>query len=239
MATLIEGFEELSREAKIQIFSYYRRELYKASLYITCKDLLDYSDINERTHMPMIAALEDITKRKLIVMPRGTFKSSIGVVGYSIWRLLSDPNLRILIDSEKYDNSKNFIREIKGKLEDEKLASLFGEFKSDKNWSEGSITIKQRTKVRKESSVTASGVSANKTGQHYDLIICDDMNSDKNSGTKEACQKIVDHYRLNTSILEPGGTMVVIGTRYSANDLIQFIIDKEVADTGLLERVIT
>lgn len=205
-----------------------QRDVYRESLYWTCMHLLDYAEITFKTHGRMIEVLESESRRKLICLPRGCFKSSIGVVGFPIWCLLRDPNKRILIDSEKYENSKNFIREIKGKFESEKMVSLFGLARSETNWAEGSITIKQRNQVLKESSITASGVAANKTGQHYDIIIHDDMNSDKNSTTPEMRKKVIDHYRLNMSILEPNGTIVVIGTRYAADDLIGWILENEI-----------
>lgn len=200
---------------------------YKHSLFHTCKYLLNMQDVNERTHMEMITALEEPTKRKLIVMPRGSLKSSVGVVGYSIWLLLNNPNLRILIDSAVYTNSKNFIREIRAHLESDKLVSLFGEFKTQ-NWSEGELTINQRTKVLKEASITASGVGASKVGQHYDVVLHDDLNVDKNSGSTELCQKVLDHYKLNISIAEPDAIIAVIGTRYSAQDVIEYILRNEI-----------
>lgn len=206
---------------------------YKNSLYLTCKDLLEYSDLTRRTHGEIIDALEAPTKRKLICVPRGTFKSSIGVVGYSIWLLLRNPDLRILIDSEIYENSKNFIREIRGKLELPRMIQLFGSFKSNQ-WAEGSITIAQRKKILKESSITASGVGTGKTGQHYDVIIHDDLNSAKNSDTPEQRVKVVNHYKLNTSILEPHGIMVIIGTRYAADDAIGWVMENEIKPQGLL-----
>lgn len=177
--------------------------------------------------MDMVRALEAPTKRKLIVMPRGTFKSSVGVVGYSIWLLINNPNLRILIDSEKYENSKNFIREIKGKLEDKLVTDVFGQFRG-KNWNEGEITIAHRTANLKEASITASGVGAGKTGQHYDVIIHDDLNTEENSQNPEQRKKILRHYQMNTSILEPDGTLVVIGTRYAIDDVIGVILENEV-----------
>lgn len=203
------------------------REEFRQSLFKTAQTMLGYSDITRHTHGEMIEALEAPTERKLIVMPRGTFKSSIGVVAYSIWLLLRNPDLRILIDSEKYENSKNFIREIKGKLTDPYVTQLFGEFRGE-NWTEGSITIRQRTKVLKESSLTASGIGAGKTGQHYDVILADDYNSPQNSENPEQRQKVIAHYKMNTSILDPGGTMVIIGTRYSIDDIPGIILDNEV-----------
>lgn len=203
-------------------------EIYKNSLFKTCKYLLGYEQITEFTHGPITDCLEAPTKRKLICVPRGTFKSTIGVIGYSIWRLINNPDLRILIDSEIYTNSKNFLREIKAHLQSERLINLFGQFESESNWTEGEITIKQRKKNLKEASITCSGIGATKVSQHFDLIIHDDMNSDNNSNTLEGRKKVINHYRMNTSILEPDGEIVVIGTRYSEDDLIGWILKTEI-----------
>ena len=86
----------------------------------------------------------------------------------------------------------------------------------------------KRSKILKESSIVASGIGANKTSQHFDIIIHDDMNSHKNSQTAEQRKKVIDHYRLNHSILEPNGTLVIIGTRYAADDLIGHILENEI-----------
>lgn len=138
--------------------------------------------------------------------------------------MLKNPNERILLDSEIYTNSKNFLREIKGHLEGEEITELFGQFKTDNCWSESEIIIKQRTKVLKEASITAGGIGTEKTGQHYDTIICDDLNSPNNSGTKEGCEKVIQHFRFLKSILEPGGKLVLVGTRYSELDAISFVL---------------
>jgi len=59
------------------------------------------------------------------------------------------------------------------------------------------------------------------------LIIADDLSSYDNCKTPEHAQKVIDHYRLYTSLLDPGGEIVVIGTRYSEIDIIGFIIENE------------
>lgn len=198
--------------------------LYKNSLAITAKYLLGYKDITKFTHKDTVDALQGPSKRKLIIMPRGTFKSSITSVAYPIWLLLNNPNLRIMLDGELYSNSKNFLREIKGHLLRPELTSIFGTFKDESCWNEGEILIRQRTKVLKEASITASGIGSEKTGQHYDVIICDDLNSPSNSNTEEGRQKVIDHFRYNISILEPEGILVVVATRYSELDLPGFIL---------------
>lgn len=204
-----------------------QREIYKHSLFETCH-LLGLKDVNWQTHGKVIRALESRRTRKLIVMPRGTFKSSICSVAYPIWCLLRDPDERILLDSELYSNSKNFLREIKMHLASTALTDIFGEFRNPACWNEGEIIIAQRNRVIKEASITASGIGAEKTGQHYDRIIIDDLNSPSNSHTKEGQEKVLMHYKYNTSILEPNGTMAIVGTRYAEGDTIGYALRNEV-----------
>lgn len=203
------------------------RAEYRGSLYKTCKGLLGYKDLNLRTHGKAIAALESNRERTLLVLPRGCLKSSLGVVGYSIWLILNNPNIRILIDSEVYTNSKNFLREIRAHLENPRLTSIFGDFVGP-TWAEGEIIVKQRTKSLKEATIVCSGIEKILVGQHFDAVIFDDVNSNKNSATEEGRQKVIDHYKMTMAILDPGGKVVVIGTRYSSSDLIQHIIDNEI-----------
>lgn len=200
-----------------------KQDEFKSDLFGLCH-YLGFKDVTWPTHGPTITILEAPSKRKLIVVPRGSLKSSIGCVAYPIQCLLQDFNHRILLDSELYTNSKNFIREITGHLMDYKLTSLYGTFYNKKNWNEGEITIKQRTKIYKEASITAGGIGTTKVGQHYTIIIGDDYNSDKNSASVEGRKKVIDHFRYNMSILEPGGTYVVIATRYAEDDVPGFIL---------------
>lgn len=201
----------------------------RGSLYLTAKILLGFKDVNLNTHGEIIEALQSKSQRKLICVPRGCLKSSLACVAYPVWLLINNPNLRILIDSELYTNSKNFLREIKSHLTSSKLTSIFGEFRADP-WNEGEVTISQRSKSSPQASITAGGVETQKTGQHFDVIIADDLNSEKNTNSPENAQKVVDHYRYNISILDPRGIYVVIGTRYAANDVIGHILTNEETD---------
>ncbi len=226
---LIHKISKLSEKEQNHILA----EHYRSSLFDFAKFCMGYKDLSWRTHKDMIDALESDVHRCLIVMPRGSLKSSLGVTAFSIWSLIRNPNERILIDSEVYTNSKNFIREIKQYLESERIIKLFGQFKGPV-WSESEITIAQRTHPYKEASVTAGGVGTIKVGQHYSLDIKDDLNSNKNSQTEEQRQKVIRHYQMSTSILDPGGRQIVIGTRYSSDDVIGWILKNEIG-TSLIK----
>ena len=203
------------------------RQAYLDDLFLFAKYCLKYKDLTTGTHLPIARALQADTHYKLICVPRGTFKSSISSVAFPIWLLEHNPNLRILLDSELYKNSKNFLREIKGHYEhNEEFKRLFGD-RRGVLWGESEITVSTRTKHLKEPSIACSGIGAGKTSQHYDVIIADDLSSYLNCRNPDVASKTIDHYRLYTSLLDPGGTVVVIGTRYSEIDIIGFIIENE------------
>lgn len=225
---LTHNLSDYPEHIQIQFRLEKARQKYKADLYNLATGPLGYEQMTEFTHGPICDTLMSKSKKKLIVVPRGTFKSTICSVSYPIWLLLNDPNHRILLDSELYTNSSRLLREIKGHLESSVMIKLFGAFKGDQVWNDTEIIINQRTKIYKEGSITCSGVGAQKTGQHYSAIVADDLNSLDNSMSVEQRQKIIDHYRLYISLLDPGGTLVVVGTRYSQGDLIGYLLDNEI-----------
>lgn len=227
---LLKEIEKRPPEVALEALRLALRSEFQRSLYLTCRFLMGYRDINWHTHGGAIEILEDPSiLRKLLVMPRGTLKSSL-LKGYCVWSMLRNPNIREMWDSHKFEHSCNEIKEIRNKLQDRLITLVFGEFKSDETWSTSEITIRQRTAIKREATLTASGIGANKVGSHFDLMIHDDMNTDKNSGTPELRKKIIDHYKLNTAILDPGGIIVVCGTRYAADDLIGWIIENQIGE---------
>lgn len=226
---MIQALKGLNKNEQTSVITNALQLAYKQSLFLTAKHLLGYREITERTHGEIIECLQSASKQKLICVPRGCFKSSIGSVSYPIWLLMNNPDLRILIDSELYENSKNFLREIKAHLQSDDFINVFGDWKSS-TWNEGEIIIKPRTRNKKEASITCGGIGTQKTSQHYEVIIADDLNSQKNSLTIENRMKIIDHFRRYTSLLEPDGTLVVIGTRYASDDCIGYILQEEGLD---------
>ena len=203
-------------------------------LFLLAKHALGYRDLDWSVHHECIRALESDAKKKLVVMPRGSFKSSLGSVAYPIWRLIRDPDLTILLDSELYTNSKNLLREIKGHIASSSFISIFGNLVGDK-WDEGEIIVSTRKRNRKEASITVGGIGTTKVGQHYDLIIGDDYNSVQNSDSPEKCQKVVDHFKYNLNILNPGGEYLIIGTRYAELDVIGFLLSTVLEEKFLAE----
>ena len=206
-----------------------KRQLYDDSFYHFSKYCLGggFSQFVPRVQGAICQALQEPTTRKLVCVPRGTLKSTIASVAYPIWRITKNPNIRILLDSELYSNSKNFLREIKGHIQgNQEFINCYGDLVGPL-WNEGEIIVKGRTRSLKEPTIACSGIGAGKTSQHYDLIIADDLSSYQNTMNPDVAKKTLDHYKLYQSLLDPGGTIVIIGTRYSEIDIIGFVIENE------------
>ena len=204
------------------------------SLFFVAKEICGYKDIVEHCHLDVCHGLQRDTKRKLITMPRGTFKSSITSVAYPIWLLINNPNLRIMIDSEKHSNAVNYLREIKAHMKSRKFTRLFGDWEGT-IWRDDEILVNCRTQVKKESSIFVSGIGSEQTGKHMDIIIADDLCSPTNTKSKELQQKTIEHYKMFTSLLDPGGTIAVIGTRYSEGDIIGWIMREQLGIDSVKE----
>lgn len=181
----------------------------------------------------------------LLLMPRGTFKSSVVTIGFALQMMLIDQDIRILIDSETFSKAKAFLAEIKGHLESnekyrEVYHHIYGSYPDAKRktdlWSDSQLNISSRKRARKEPTISCGGVDVTKNGMHYDLIIMDDLHSELNTANKDQIDKVVQHYKLAYSLLDPGKPLIVIGTRWDYNDVYQHILDNESDNFNIMIR---
>jgi phage terminase large subunit-like protein len=201
-------------------------------LYYFDKHILGYKDMRPRTHKPVCIFSSDPNRRKKhIELARGNFKSSVVTIGLSLQRVAQNPDIRILIDNEVYANSKSFLREIKGHMENKRVLELYPQLEPNKRindgFTESSVIVKARTRALKEPTISCAGLDQIKVGMHYDLIIMDDLVSPRTCTTKEQMDKVVEHYKLALSLLEPGGEIIIIGTRYHYSDLYGYLLENE------------
>lgn len=181
----------------------------------------------------------------LALMPRGTLKTSMVTIGLTCQFFLNYSEERVLIDSETVTKASNFLAEIKGHFEGNDLyRKLFfvtwGVMPQPKNkaarWSNSALELAHRKTARKEASIEVSGVDVTKNGMHYDLIIFDDLHSEINTATKEQIEKVINHFKLSYSLLDPGCPVMVVGTRWTYTDLYQYIIDERKASFNFITR---
>lgn len=168
-------------------------------------------------------------KKKLILIPRGHLKSTLITIGYSTQQIINNPNVRILILNATWQLAVDFLTEIKNNLtKNEKLIELYGELaQNPTEWAQDRITIQRSASNIKGPTVWASGIDGNLTGSHPDLIIMDDVVSRDNTQTIEQIEKVKLRYKDALDLLEPGGQLIVIGTRYTYADFYSWILDPD------------
>ena len=184
--------------------------------------------LNKEFHGQLCDFLQLKHSEKLVLCPRGHLKSTLGTVGYALWRIVRDPDIRILIANYKHENAKAFLHQIKSEMMMNQyfqlyFAYLIPDLKKVK-WNENQITVR-RNKNLKEATIEVTGVGAEITGKHYDLILFDDVVGPENIGTLEQLQKLRQWYNQMQSILEPGGDQMLIGTRWHFADLYGFLME--------------
>jgi predicted phage terminase large subunit-like protein len=201
------------------------KEACKTSLYFLCTQMLGYKDW-DKVHDELEVFLAKPASKKALLLPRGHLKSSIVTIGKSVQFILRNPNVRILIANQVWDMSRKFLSEIKAHLESANLSNLFGNFQSA-YWNQDAVTVSQRTRAKKEPTILTTGIEAETTGGHFDVIFLDDLVGHQNCQTQEQREKAKRFRRSMINLLEPGGTLIEIGTRWHLDDTFAEIFEKE------------
>lgn len=169
-------------------------------------------------------------KKKLITVPRGHLKTSLITVGYTTQRIAIDKTQRILIANATAAMAEAFLGQIKRHLKhNETFRELFGELDENADkWTDSMIRFGSDESYKtKEANVTAYGLGGNLVSQHYDLIIFDDPHNRDNINTKDQIEKVKLAYKDALDLLEPGGEIIVIGTRWHYDDLYGWLQDPD------------
>lgn len=212
-------------------------------LYDFCIETMGYDDMRPQPHYELCNevewAVDDCQfdhghqRALMVLLPRDTFKTSISVEALAVAVLTRNPNARILITSHKQRQASQRLGSCRRTFErNEKFHEKYGadwqpEFR-EYTWSDSAITIMRRTNPGlREPSIQAAAVGADVTGSHYDLIIADDLVNLDNSYTQESRDKVYDYLVSLFPHLEPGGTLLVVGTRWHQDDAYGRIIKND------------
>lgn len=169
------------------------------------------------------------SNRVLINVPPEHAKSTVITINYVTYRIVTDPNVRIIIVSKTQGMARKFLSAIKTRLSHPswiKLQTAFGPsggYKADaQTWSADMIYLGAgRDSGEKDPTVQALGFGSQIYGARADLIILDDvvMNSNAHEWEKqiEWLQKEV------ITRLGRHGKLLIVGTRVAPVDLYKQI----------------
>ena len=209
------------------------KQYYKSNFYAFGKDILGW-DFYEPLHKPLCNFVIDNVKRKqlLIELPRGSFKSSTITVGYSVWQIVNNPNVRILIVNATYEMIKKFVSQIQDHLKkNPKILEIYGDLTKDAPiWNESTIKLRTENSFEiREPTLLGYGMTGNLVSTHFDIILLDDLVNWDNTTTLEQIDKVKSFYKSTLDLLEPFGELIIIGTPYHFGDLYAWIEDEDEA----------
>lgn len=167
---------------------------------------------------------------------RGHYKSTIITFGMTIFDIINNPEITIGIFSHTKAVAKDFVKQIKTELENNKdLPRLWPDIfyndpaKTSKKWSEDAIRV-IRTTNPKEETVEAHGlVEGMPTGKHFKVLVYDDVVTMDSVNTPEQMAKTTEARRMSSNLGMKGGIKRRVGTRYHLFDDYSDIIDNGIA----------
>jgi hypothetical protein len=225
------------------------RERYLSDFYEFCRGPLAMP-VSEKPHLEMSQFVASpYSSNKLMLVPRGCWKTSLASTAYPLWRVLrayfqdDNPAYRAIVDSATVRLSKFVIGMIESWCANlESLKDLFGELYDRKGKVDEGLSLKFRvnsaTGIR-EPNFLASGVGAEKTGLHCELLVMDDLVTKANVATPTGREKVIHHYKLMQAIVQDSAKkgvteQIIVGTRYHDADLYGAILksDRKAVEEG-------
>jgi hypothetical protein len=203
----------------------------KIDLYRFTREVLGYDLLQENPHRRWCGQAGQHYRRALYLKPRATYKSTIYTISDTIWRLLENPNLRILIANATLDQAQQFLQEIAGHYKrNERLRELHFALHGCEPLGQGRstserLTLDSRKTIRKEPSIATIGALGNIVSSHYDIIKVDDLCNLDDRESAAIRERKKRWYENLIAILEPAGELQVVGTRWADQDCYDHIIN--------------
>ena len=177
----------------------------------------------------------------IINTPPGHAKSTTITTNYVVWRIVQNPDIKILIVSSNATNANKFLYAIKMRLDSTRA---FAELKKDfapvegfdggnAIWRNDMIYVNQaedeETTGEKDPTVQALGIGKKIYGARADLIILDDVVDHSNAHDFENQIDWIQNI-LQSRIDADDGKILVVGTRLATQDLYGELVKPQYYD---------
>jgi hypothetical protein len=220
-----------------------RRRACDKSLYLFIKDAGGYTpksggDISVEIHKPICDSWQDPkVLRQFVFMPRFWRKSTALTIWGNLWEYLQNPEVRILIPSEKQDTAAKWIMQIGNQaLRNARLRWLYPELLLvDDSWIKqhrwSSLYLEfPRNGIYPEATIECTGIRGAAQGGHYDVISPDDLVGEKGMESEMVLADAtrwfdnIEELLIQPSLNAPDASRVHgTGTHWSPGDLGEYI----------------
>lgn len=215
---LEEQKKELDAALKTQEFIKYVLN----DFYAFCVHVMGFKDLYEPLHRWLCNEIVDPkSNRKLILVPRGHFKTTIASVCYPVWLLCRNPCERIILASSISDKAEECLEEIVTRIDSDEFQAIFGKIIPPSNtWQRARSDM---VRIPRRGSVTGPtllciGTDSAEVGRHCSRFIIDDMVGKDEVNSPAAREKAWAWLGRQLAVLDPGSEMTVIGTPWHSDD---------------------
>jgi predicted phage terminase large subunit-like protein len=216
------------------------RENGRRSLYFFATAILKWDKIEAVPHRSVCDFMQKVPKqRKVILIPRDTYKSTVGSKSLPLWILiqkdfcgLPGPEHRILLSSFASQNAAKQIKSIRQQVErNETFRWLYHDIIPDisrTTWSDTNLLF-PREGMYGEDTIEAAGVDTHIVSRHYTVQIKDDLEDLAAMMSPAVRNRVKEYYRSAEALFvdEQNAFDLLIGTRWGVDDLYSDIIAKE------------
>jgi predicted phage terminase large subunit-like protein len=182
-----------------------------------------------------IPEIDECPHRKVMVF-RDLGKTTIGTQARTLQRVLQNPEISVLITNERLENATKYLGAIKQEMMgNQLLRELFPDVipQNDREtmWAEDRICVLRKSS-RKEPTIYCIGTGGTVTGDHPDLIVCDDLFSreameNARSGRSDMTGKLnrwISQLRpILSAWAKPYPEILFIGTPWYAGDPYEYV----------------
>lgn len=215
----------------------------KTDLYFLAKTILGYDKLSPDLHGHFASWIKKTQEHqyRMLLLPRGHYKSTIATIADSIQVVLPDdsnnqpyprnlgPNGRLLVVHESGEQASRFLFSITEHFKRNPLMlALFPECVPGKNQRQNKSELElPRSSIWSEPTIDTMGVGTKGQGRHYNYIKCDDIYG-VDARDSEAVHKAAIAWlsNLQAFLLTPKTDHIdFIGTRYKHEDAYSYIME--------------
>ncbi len=186
---------------------------------------------------PSMVYREGRPTRFLFNMPPNHAKSTTWTMNYVTWRIVKDPDIRVIIVSKTRGMAQKFLGGIKARLTNPRYRELQAAFApeggwkdSESSWTATEIYVRGKGDGEKDPTVQALGVGGQIYGARADLIILDDV---QDLGNAPATDAHLDWLGQEVATRpDDSGIIMVVATRVAPIDLSMRLRDDQYDDSG-------
>lgn len=158
--------------------------------------------------------------------PRGTYKSTL-LLCWAAWNIVINANVRIFYSMDTHRQAKKRVAKVRQFLESNvKIRELWPHIEVAPAGSGAFICSNRTDPTIVDPTMEAGGPDCDFTGSHFDIIILDDIVNFKNVRTADGLENSVEFFNMVQPLLDPGGILAAIGTRYHEQDLWSEILNQ-------------